>query len=252
MTSESLIDILDGLRNGVDPRTGETFHKKDSCLGQPEVRRSLNSLIKTLTLPVDPEAINIPDQLVKETCAALRELGYAPCVAQLAKIFIGSRSIADHSLKGLVAYNKYRGVYKRELIHTHLMEFHRRFPEILPEIAKVNKRTVHEPWGEIDFFRVAVFDKMDIEKEAEVKKAIDGLGLRKENHRLPAYMQKARESYSRSFEPWVRDEQALLIEAMCYSNDLKRLSDIFGRSPRSLESMGQRLIFESKEKQRVA
>jgi hypothetical protein len=252
MTTNSFLDILDALRNCVDPRTGETFKKSDSCLGEPEVRRHLNRLIKVVRVPPDPTAVDIPDKMVSDTCAALRELGYAPCVAQLAKIFIGSRSIADHSLKGLVAYNRYRGVYTRDLIHTHLMGFHRRFPEVLPELPQANKRTADEPWKEIDFFRATAFDKLDVAKEEELKKAVLALGLRKEGNQLPAYMQTARETYPRSFEPWVRDEQALLIEAMCYANDLKRLAGIFGRSARSLENMGQRLIFESKRKQRVA
>jgi len=212
MTSDSLLDMLDALRNCTDPRTGETFRKSESCLGEPPVRRALNRLIKTLAAPPDPSSIDIPDQLITETCAALRELGYAPCVSQLAKVFIGSRSIADHSLKGLVAYNRYRGVYTRDLIHTHLMGFHRRFPEILPEQPKQNKRTADEPWKEIDFFRATTFDKMDKPKEEELKQAVIALGLRKQTSRLPAYMLTARETFPRAFEPWVRDEQALLIE----------------------------------------
>ena len=251
MTTDSLLAMLNDLRNCIDPRTGEVFRKSESCLGEPPVRRALNSLIKTLAAPPDPTTVDIPDKLITETCAALRELGYAPCVSQLAKVFIGSRSIADHSLKGLVAYNKYRGIYTRDLIHTHLMSFHRRFPEVLPEQPIQNKRTADEPWKDIDFFRATAFDKMGGAKEEELKKAVNSLGLRKEANRLPEYMITARENFPRAFEPWVRDEQALLIEAMCYSNDLKRLAGIFGRSARSLENMGQRLIFESKRNQRV-
>jgi hypothetical protein len=252
MTTNSFLDILDALRNCVDPRTGETFKKSESCLGEPEVRRHLSRLIKVVAVPPEPTPIDIPDKMVSDTCIALRELGYAPCVAQLAKIFIGSRSIADHSLKGLLAYNRYRGVYTRDLIHTHLMGFHRRFPEVLPELPQANKRTADEPWKEIDFFRRTAFDKLEGPKEKELAKAVLALGLRKEGNKLPAYMHTARETYPRAFEPWVRGEQVLLIEAMCYSNDLKRLSGIFGRSARSLENMGQRLIFESKRKQRNA
>jgi len=252
MTTDSLLDILDALRNCTDPRTGERFRKSESRLGEPPVRRALNRLIKTLAAPPDPASVDIPDKLISETCAALRDLGYAPCVAQLAKIFIGSRSIADHSLKGLVAYNRYRGVYTRDLIHTYLMGFHRRFPEVLPEHPRENKRTADEPWREIDFFRATAFDKLENAKEEELTKAVAALGLRKEADRLPAYMLAARDNFPRAFEPWGREEQALLIEAMCYSNDLTRLARIFGRSARSLENMGQRLIFESKRKQRVA
>ena len=249
MTNDSFLDMLHALRNNTNPLTGEVFPKAQSCLGRPPVRRALNRLIKTVASPPELAAVDIPDQLITETCAALRDLGYAPCVAQLAKIFIGSRSIADHSLKGLLAYNRYRGVYTREVIHTHLMAFHRNFPEVLPEHPPQLARRADAPWKEIDFFRVAAFDKLEAAKEAELRRAVAELGLRKQADRLPEYMATARQQYPRAFEPWVRGEQAILIEAMCYTNDLRRLAVIFGRSARSLENMGQQLIYESKQKQ---
>lgn len=251
MTAQSLLEILDALRNCVDPRTGESFRKQDSCLGDPGVRRSLNNLIKHVVAPPPPVEVDIPDALIEATCTGLRELGYAPCVAQLAKVFIGSRSIADRTIKGLRAYNQYRGVYSRPLIHTHLMEYSRRHPEVLPEFPTVNKRTAHEPWREIDFFRTDDFNKLEENKYDELKRAVQSLGLRKPDDRLPQYMVRARATYPRAYEPWVRDEQALLIEAMCYTNDLARLATLFARSEASVEKMGQRLIFDSKEKQRA-
>lgn len=252
MTANSLLEILDALRSSVDPRTGEAFGKADSCLGDPAIRGALNRLISAVGRPPEEVEVDIPDETIRKACAGLRELGYEPCVMQLAKVFIGSRSIADHSLKGLRAYNLYRGKYTREVIHTHLMAFHRRFPDVLPEFPAVNKATVHEPWREIDFFQTEAFDKLDEAKYDELKAAIRALGLRKADDRLPAYMATARANYPRAYEPWVRDEQALLIEAMCYTNDLKRLAPLFGRTTNSVEGMGQRLIFESREKQRVA
>jgi len=251
MTAQSLLEILDALRNCVDPRTGEVFRKQNSCLGDPTVRRSLNNLIKHVTVPPPPAEVDIPDTVIEATCTGLRELGYAPCVAQLAKVFIGSRSIADRSIKGLRAYNQYRGVYSRPLIHTHLMEYSRRNPEMLPEFPAANKRTAHEPWREIDFFRTNDFNKLEEDKYDELKRAVQELGLRKPDDRLPQYMVRARATYPRAFEPWARDEQALLIEAMCYTNDLARLAPLFARSEASIEKMGQRLIFDSKEKQRA-
>jgi hypothetical protein len=249
MTTDSVLEILDALRCSVDPRTGEAFRKTESCLGDPIVRRALNSLIGTLATPHEPEEVDIPDAVIKKACAGLRELGYEPCVVQLVKVFIGSRSIADRSLKGLRAYNEYRGKYTRPVIHAHLIDFHRRFPKVLSEHPAPRQATVHEPWREIDFFQTESFDKLDVPKFDELKAAVRALGFRKQDDRLPAYMATARANYPRAYEPWVRDEQALLIEAMCYTNDLARLAPLFGRTVKSIEGMGQRLIFESKKRQ---
>lgn len=251
MTAQSVLEILEALRSCVDPRTGEAYRKQDSCLGDPAVRRALNNLIKNVVVPPEPVEIEIPDAIIESTCTGLRELGYAPCVAQLAKVFIGSRSIADRSIKGLRGYNQYRGIYTRDLIHTHLIGYSRRHPEVLPEFPTVNKRTADEPWREIDFFRTDPFHKLEEDKYDELKCAVQAFGLRKQDNRLPEYMARARATYPRAFEPWVRDEQALLIEAMCYTNDLARLAALFARSEASVEKMGQRLIFDSKEKQRA-
>ncbi len=246
MTAPALLEILDALRAGVDPRTGETFTRTESCLREPVVRRALNQLIRSIAKPEPAASAEIPEKVIQSACTALRELGYSPCVTQLAKIFIGSRSIADRSLKGLLAYNKYRGCYTRQQIHNQLMEFHRQYPEVLLEFPEKHQRTVHEPWLEVDFFRTKEFDQMDEAKEAELKAAVRALGLRKQDDRIPAYMAQARLNYPRAYEPWGRDEQALLIEAMCYTNSLDRLAPLFGRTARSVERMGQRLIFESK------
>lgn len=251
MTASVLLEILDALRNGVDPRTGERFVKDDSRLGDPRVRRHLNDLIKAVTFTAVDPPVDIPDEVIRQACTGLRELGYAPSVAQLAKVFIGSRSIADRSLKGLTVYNKYRGVYTRGVIHTHLLEFARRQPEILPETPATTPKKASDPWAAIDFFRTDSFDKLDAEKESELAGAVTGLGLARTTDQLPAFKVAARENHPRAFEPWAREEQALLIEAMCYTNDLDRLAKIFGRTARSLEGMGQRLIYESREARRA-
>jgi len=250
MTAPALLEILDALRNRVDPRTGEHHPNSESCLSDARVRRALNALIRTVAKPEPSVAdgVDIPDAVIEQACAGLRELGYEPCVAQLAKVFIGSRSIADRSLKGLAVYNCYRGVYSRAVIHTHLLAFHRRFPDVLPELPPARAKRAPDPWKDVDFFRVDGFDKMDAAREADLRRAVTELGLRKTTDRLPAYMVTARNNHPRAFEPWGREEQALLIEAMCYTNDLDRLATVFGRTARSLEGMGQRLIFESKQR----
>ncbi|MEM6771279.1 MAG: hypothetical protein AAF597_11915 [Bacteroidota bacterium] len=254
MTTDNFIELLESVRNGVDPRNGITFSKRDSFLKDAAISRALNRLIRTLIVEPEVIEVDIPDAVITEACQELRALGYQPSVMQLAKVFIGSRSIVDRNLKALTSYNRYRGIYKRQLIHAHLMAFYRRKPTILQEFPDREVKTVHEPWKEVDFFRTEVFDKLEDAKETELRQAVAALGLRKDESKLPAYMAEARTRYPRSFEPWVREEQSLLIEAMCYTNQAERLAAIFGRSANSIERTGQRLIWESQEqhRQRVA
>lgn len=255
MTTASLTELLDALRNGVDPRTGEVFNHEKSCLQQPAIQKALHGFLRVLEQePDSTREVSIPDALIHKACEELRSLGYQPTVIQLARVFIGSRSIVDPNLKAIVGYGRYRGVYTRSVIQHHLTNFSQREPTTLPvKSAKpVSDRSAErlreKPWLEIDFFRTEGFNKLDADKETELCQAVKDLGLRKSGDRLPQYMAMARETYPRSFEPWVREEQALLIETMCYTNDPEKIAVVFGRSARSVEAMGQRLIWDSREK----
>lgn len=280
MTTAYLTEIIDALRNGADPRTGEIAPPEHNCLHAAPVRQLLDQLYDQLTgspesgvtNPAAPTATAIvtspldavypptappasdatlPDHLIRETCTELRSLGYTPTVMQLIKVFIGSRSIVDRHLKALTGYKRYRGVITRTALKQQLVEFSRRQPEMLPIPSGSSPKTkvaADKPWKGVDFFRTEAFDKLEDTKEKELRRAVTNLGLRKANDRLPAYMVAARQKYPRSYEPWTRDEQALLIEAMCYTNQLARLAVVFGRSASSIESAGQRLIWDSMQK----
>ncbi|MEM9260492.1 MAG: hypothetical protein AAGA62_12655 [Bacteroidota bacterium] len=248
MTSQSLLEILDALRNGIDPRTGELYNQRDTCLDDPVVHKGIMRLRKHLLAPVSLPTVNIPDTEIETACRNLRTLGYDPSVMQLAKIFIGSRSIVDRNLRGLVAYNRYRGIYTRQRIYKHLFNFHERRPDILREHPRANERTVDEPWRVIPFFDTEHFDKLDDKKAIEIHRAVLALGLRKTTETLPDYMANARSNTPRAYEPWTREEQALLIEAMCYTNDEGKLAEVFGRTANAITKMGKRLIYESQQR----
>ena len=248
MTTTALFDILHALGNRTDPRTGEQFAPADTCLADAGVQRALDQLTRTV-VRLSPD---IPDALIMAACADLRALDYRPTVDQLAKILIGSRSIADRNLKGLAVYNRYRGVLTRPRIHTILTDFSRRFPELLYEIAPPRAAAAADrPWREVTFFRDPAFNQLEPAKEAELTAAVSALPVGKDTARLPDYMRTARLRYPRAFEPWGHAEHALLVEAMCYTNDLAVLERVFGRSARSVEGAGQRLIYESQSKHRA-
>ncbi len=67
--------------------------------------------------------------------------------------------------------------------------------------------------------------------------------LKTEN--LSEYTQNARKNYPRAYESWSEKEKELLFKALKYTNDLDLLSECFQRGKGSIESCGQRLIYES-------
>ncbi|CAH0999047.1 hypothetical protein LEM8419_00342 [Neolewinella maritima] len=243
MTTSELLTLLDALHNATNPLTGEAV-AATSCLNDTAVRSGINQLIRTLR-DEDAVATTISEAEITTSCASLRELGYAPTVSQLAKVFIGSRSIVDPRLRGLASYRKYRGVLTRRAI-AELLSLHRE----LIEGPKPARSRQDKPWRTVDFFDTDGFDKLSEAKATELYREVEALGLRKVTAKLPDYMVRARTHLPRSFEPWTQEERALLIEAMCYTNDGEKLASVFGRSESAIRQEGKRLIWNSQ--QRVA
>lgn len=176
----------------------------------------------------------------------LIELDYKPSPEQMARVLTGSRSIADARLRGLAAYARYRGKLSRREVKERLSELR------LPEAEAAGKRPADdEGWKGVDFFDTGAFDKLSDDKAEELKGEVNVLGFRKATERLPEYMRKARKRLPRAFEPWTREERALLVEAMCYTNDGERLAAIFGRSEAAVKREGKRLIWKSRAEARL-
>ncbi len=245
MTTDSLLHILSALNQNADPITGEAYGY-ESRLVEPEVHSALARLIRVVEKDARNQ-IDISDEEIREAIGQVAQLGYTPTCGQLAKLFYGSRTTVDDGLRGLPFFRRYRGTYSKRLLEDHFKYFRRRFPEELGERPR-QRKAGRKVWSEIDYFRTDPFDKLSEEKAYELRQAIHALGFSKDTDRLPAYMQQARCKNPRAYEPWDRIERALLIEAMCYTNSLERLSAVFGRSARSLEEEGQRLIWSNKQR----
>ena len=245
MQRDVFLSILHRLRENRHPSSGERLGR-DSCLADPalqaELIRFADRVERGRTRLLEREEIEL---LVQE----LRELEYNPTGEQVARVLTGSRSIADPRLRALTGYKRYRGVITQRSIIRHLQRWPRLFE--VPAITEGREPEILEPestYREIDFFEGSIFDKLDAAKAGELAAEVVALGLRKTTERLPAYMQRARQRLPRAFEPWTRAEKALLIEAMCYTNDAERLAELFGRSADSLRRQGQRLIHDSRSK----
>ncbi len=243
MTQKELLDLITDLRQNINPLTKEPCGGA-SCLTEAAIRRSLSALMAELA-PETTAAISRKE--VVGLVADLRALDYRPTVTQMSKVLTGSRSIADPRLRGLPAYRRYRGILTQRAI----VEMLKAMDGILaqPTTEESDPEAISPPvddWQAVDFFTEGPFDKLEEPKAQELAREVRELGLRKSSDRLPAYMARARQRLPRAFEPWTRDERALLIEAMCYTNDLGKLRMLFGRSVASLEREGKRLIWESR------
>ena len=244
MTRNELLRLLKNLHHNRHPLSGDPVGR-GSCLALPQVRRELDGMIARLAedLPEAPDYEEILDLTVD-----LRALGYEPDAMQMVKVLTGSRSIADPRLRGLPAYRRYRGVFPQRYLYGLIKN--------MGMDGEDARATVGEPepgsseaydWHSVDFFASGAFDKLSEVKARSLKQEVNDLGLRKTSDHLPAYMVKARQRLPRAFEPWTRQERALLIEAMCFTNDLERLSEVFGRSASSLERQGKQLIWNSRK-----
>ncbi len=99
-------------------------------------------------------------------------------------------------------------------------------------------------YREIDYFRKEKFNKMTFEVVNRLKKEIKDLGISKSEN-LSEYIINARINYPRAYEPWSDEEKELFVEAMKLTNDVDLLSECFQRGNGSIESFGQKLLYES-------
>ena len=125
-------------------------------------------------------AATISEAEITACCESLRELGYTPTVNQVAKVFIGSRSIADPRLRAVPSYRKYRGLLTRRAIRDLLG----RFEELIrgPRQLRASR---DEAWRTVDFFDAGDFDKLSDSKATELYREVEQLGLRKVTENLP-------------------------------------------------------------------
>ncbi len=103
-------------------------------------------------------------------------------------------------------------------------------------------------YREIDYFKKEKFNKMTIETVKRLKKSINDLGISKSEN-LSEYIINARINYPRAYEPWSEEEKELFVEAIKLTNDVDLLSECFQRGNGSIESFGQKILYESQSKE---
>ncbi len=240
MTRSELTQLLLRLRKAQDPLTGVPL-PSPGHLGEPAVRGAIEAALRKLGSATAADLLD-PGEISKLE-NDLRHLGYPATPGQIARVLTGSRTIVDPQLRGLPAYRRFHGLISRRAVEAEL----RARATTGTETGAVSAAPDDIP----DFFETGSFDQLTEAKAGELSREVEALGLSKPTSRLPAYMQRARETHLRSFEPWTREERALLIKAMCYTNDANRLAGLFGRSASAIRREGNILILKSRER-RVA
>jgi hypothetical protein len=109
----------------------------------------------------------------------------------------------------------------------------------------VQKKQKDEKYKEIDYFKTEKFNTLTEAAIQKLKVRIETLGIQKTEN-LSENILKARILYPRAYEPWSSEEKELLTKVIEYTNDLEILSECFQRGKGSIETFGQKIIYESK------
>ena len=247
MTTEELLSIVDALQQGVNPLTGE-LSAANSCLNNSAVKSALAG-VRTIALQQKSASTPLLDTaIVRQLIEELRRIDFPVSIEQLSKILRGSRNVVSLELRALPAYGKYRGVYSNRTVVKVITEMNaveKWELQSSKELAKAARKA--QPWRDEPFFKEEAFNHLDAALTRSFTDQIEVLGLQKSTDQLPVYMAQARTTLPRAFEPWTNAEKALLVEAMCYTNQADELANIFGRSANALRAEGKRLIYTSRQ-----
>lgn len=258
MTAETLIHWLDALDNNTNPHTGECF-STNSCLQQTSIKSGIVQLRIATQAFIKQGQPEVLASELESLCTVLRSLEYRPTVDQLVRILRGSRSVADLSLRALPIFGQYRHQWTKAALKRQVKSIVTSTDFGLQSsaantgsqaVSQRNQKREH-PWQDEPFFQEAAFNRLEASQRSDLGEQVAALGLRKVAHQLPAFMQNARTNYPRAFEPWTDAERALLIEAMCYTNQAEVIAELFGRSSNSIRSEGKRLIYVSRQQRAV-
>lgn len=112
---------------------------------------------------------------------------------------------------------------------------------------KVSERKLKDDrYKEIGYFRQEKFNRLNDEAISRLKERINDIQLQKTDNLSESIVQ-ARVLYPRAYEPWSDEEKELFTKAIEYTNDLEILSVCFQRGKGSLETYGQKIIFETQQ-----
>ena len=243
MDRNKTIEILEALASGCSPTTGEMI-ENESVLNQCDVIRALQIAIDNLKTnePQTISDVEIDETDIKSVIDLFKEEEQNPTSNKLVGFFLGTRKFKNETLVSNQLYGKYRKLYQKG----QLLDFFNQYL-VDNKLANRNNRK-NNPYKEIDFFQKETFNRLSEKAINQLKEKVNEIGILKTEN-LSEYVQNARINHPRAYESWTDMEKELLNKAIEYTNDLNLLSDCFQRGKGSIESWGQRLIYESQNLQ---
>lgn len=248
---QQTLTYLDALYRNENPLTGEQL-APDSVFAKDRIRYAISDL-RVLIREEDSTAAKVlqtrqlNDEELVDLCTSLHDYGFSTSATQLTHILRGSRRVIDPRLRALPIFGKYRGEYAKAQIMRFCQEFAHRHPTLVDQTSSSQPIKTPKPWKNEPFFKKDYFDKLEEADFNRLSKDIVDLGLKRTGPSLPDFIAKIRDRLPRSFEPWTKAERALLLEAMCYTNDGEKLGRLFGRGAKAVTEEGKRLIYLSKK-----
>lgn len=243
MDKNKTIEILEALASGCSPTTGEVI-ENESVLNERDVIRALQIAIDNLKTnqPQVISEIEIDENDLKNVIELFKQEEQRPTSNKLVGFFLGTRKFKNETFVSNQLYGKYRNLYQKG----QLLDF---FTQYLSDNKLTNRNNrKNNPYKEIDFFQKETFNKLTEKAVNQLKEKVDELGIQKTEN-LSEYVQNARINHPRAYESWTETEKELLGKVIEYTNDLELLSECFQRGKGSIESCGQRLIYESQNLQ---
>ncbi|MCB9232748.1 MAG: hypothetical protein H6581_13845 [Bacteroidia bacterium] len=231
MNRDETLEILQSLALGVDPETGEVL-EKDHFINSKQVHTALLLALHAVeSQAMDPGGELIPEAEVKEAKKALRKGKYAGNPNQLMGFFLGTRRFKHQETTSHPLYGRYDGMFSQGQLLDYFGQ-----PAKKPQKGP-------EPWANLDFFEKETFNRFSEKARLQLRERVDALPMVKTE--VSAVVAQLREKHRRSHEPWSKDEDYLFTQALKYTNDLKFLTQCFGRSKAALEVKGKRFLYEN-------
>lgn len=233
MYLDESIRVLETLASGRSPLTNNII-SDDSVLNERNVIRALQLAIDQLkiqnTALLD---VKIDEDDINKTIDIFNEQNIRVSSNNLVGFFLGRKKFNNQLVIENQLYGKFIKTYKRG----QLIDF---FTEYLMDY-KYKHNDI--PYKKVDFFQKKVFNHLSDNALNQLKRKVKELGILKTEN-LSETVQKARKNYPRAYENWSEKEKELLSKALKYTNDLELLSHCFQRAQSSIESCGQKLIYE--------
>ena len=230
------IQTLEALASGCSPSSGEVIDR-ESVLNERDVIRALQIAIDQLKKPSSFSEVEISQGEIEIVIELFKNEKQKPNSSKMNSFFLGTKIFKFELIQNHTLYGKYKNVYSEG----QLLDF---FNDYFEDSASLNNRNEKERlYKQIDFFRTKPFNKLSDNAIKQLKEKINEIGILKKEH-LSEYIVSSRIDYPRAYENWSEAEKELLKIAISYTNDLDLLSSCFQRGKSSIESCGQRIIYE--------